>query len=159
MSMKFWPVFLLLSPTLIPPAALAKKAATDYPATYAGGGLPLNHDKVRAALGRDEVVFTQGSRRIAVPVKNITEISCGTEVRRRLGASVLDVVPLMHLGESETYYIGVAWTGVNGSTPRTQVLLKLNRGEYRGFLATLEQVTGIKAVDTNQVPTVVHYEI
>ena len=157
--MKLFPAFLFLSIALLPPAALAKKAATDYPATYAGGSLPLDHHKVRAALGKDEVIFMQGGRRIAVPVKNITGISCGTEVRRRLGASVLDVVPLMHLGESEDHYIGVAWTGANGNTARAQVLLKLSRGEYRDFLAALEQATGIKAVNTNQVPTVVRYEI
>jgi len=127
--------------------------------TYAGGSLPLNQSKVRAALDKDEVIFMQHGRRIAVPIKNITEISCGTEVHRRLGASVLDVVPLMHLGEIENHYIGVAWTGANGSTARAQVLLKLSRGEYREFLAALEQATGIKAVNTNQVPTVVHYEI
>ena len=80
-------------------------------------------------------------------------------MRRRTGASVLDVVPLMHLGESQSRYIGVAWTGANGNTVQAQVLLKLSRGEYRGFLAALEQLTGIKAVNTNQVPTVVHYEI
>jgi len=157
--MKFWTVSLFLSIALLPPAALAKKAATEYPATYAGGTLPLDHHKVRATLGKDEVIFMQGSRRIAVPVKNITEISCGTEVRRRLGASVLGVVPLMHLGESESRYIGVAWNGATGNTTRAQVLFKLSRGEYRDFLAALEQVTGIKAVDTNQVPTVVRYEI
>jgi hypothetical protein len=138
---------------------MAEKAATEYPATYAGGSLPLDHHKVRATLVKDEVVFMQGTRRIVVPVKNITEISCGTEVRRRLGASVLDVVPLMHLGESESRYIGVTWTGARGNTTRAQVLLKLSRGEYRDFLAVLEQATGIKAVDTNQVATVVHYQL
>jgi hypothetical protein len=157
--MKLLPAFLFLSIALLPPAALAKKAATEYPATYAGGSLPLDHHKVRAALGKDEVIFMQGGRRIAVPVKNITGISCGTDVRRRLGASVLDAVPLMHLGESADHYIGVAWTGASGNTARAQVLLKLSRGEYRDFLAALEQVTGIKAVNTNQVPTVVRYEI
>jgi hypothetical protein len=157
--MKPLAVFLFLSITLLSPAALAKKAAAEYPATYTGGSLPLNHNKVRAALGKDEVIFMQGGRRIAVPVKNITEISCGTEVRRRLGAAVLDVVPLMHLGESENRYIGVAWTGASGNTARAQALLKLNRNEYRDFLAALEQVTGIKAVNTNQVPTVVRYQI
>jgi len=131
---------------------VAKKAATDYPATYAGGSLPLDHHKVRAAFGKDEVIFMQSGRRIAVPVKSITEISCGTEVRHRLGSSVLDIVPLMHLGESQDHYIGVAWTGA-------QVLLKLSRGEYRDFLAALEQATGMKAVNTNQVPTVVRYQI
>jgi hypothetical protein len=157
--MKILTISLFLSIALLPHAALAKKAANDYPAMYAGGSLPLNHHKVRAALGKDEVIFMQGGRRIAVPVKNITEISFGTEVRRRLGASVLDVVPLMHLGESETHYVGVAWTGANGNAARAQVLLRLSRGEYRDFLAALEQLTGIKAVDTNQVPSVVHYQI
>jgi hypothetical protein len=157
--MKLCSAFLFLSIACLPHAALAKKAATDYPATYAGGSLPLNHNKVRAALGNDEVVFMQGGRRIVVPIKNITEISCGTEVRRRLGASVLDVVPLMHLGESENRYIGVSWAGVNGSAARAQVLLKMSRSDYRDLLAALEQKTGIKAVNTNQVPTVVRYEI
>jgi hypothetical protein len=63
----------------------------------------------------------------------------------------------MHLGESQDRYIGVAWTAAGGNAARAQVLLKLNRGEYRDFLAALEQATGIKAVDTNQVPTVVRY--
>jgi hypothetical protein len=157
--MKILSLTLFLSIALLPSTALAKKAATEYPATYAGGSLPLDHHRVRAALAKDEVVFMQRGRRIAVPVKNITEISCGTEVRRRLGASVLDVVPLMHLGESETRYVGVAWTDSKGNAARTQVLLKLSRGEYLGFLAALEHATGIKAVDTNQVPTVVHYQI
>ena len=108
--MRPWHLFAFLSIALLPAAALAEQAGIAYPVTYAGGSLPLNHNKVRAAFGKDEVVFMQRGRRIAVPVKSITEISCGTEVRRRLGASVLDVVPLMHLGEIETYYIGVAWT-------------------------------------------------
>jgi len=157
--MKFLAVFLFLSMLLLPAAALAKKAAADYPATYAGGSLPLNHHKVRAAFANDEVIFMQSGRRIAVPVKSITEISCGTEVRHRLGASVLDVVPLMHLGESQDHYVGVAWTAAKGNTARAQVLLKLSRVEYSDFLAALERVTGMKAVNTNQVPTVVRYQI
>jgi hypothetical protein len=157
--MKILSASLFLSIALLPAAVLAQKGATDYPATYAGGSLPLDHHKVRATLGKDEVVFMQRCRRIAIPVRNIKEISCGTEVRRRLGASVLDVVPLMHLGESEDRYIGVAWSGASGNAARAQVLLKVSRGEYRGFLAALEQATGIKAVDTNQVPTVVHYQL
>jgi hypothetical protein len=65
----------------------------------------------------------------------------------------------MHLGESSDHYVGVAWSGASGNTARAQALLKLSRGEYRDFLAALEQVTGIKAVNTNQVPTVVRYGI
>lgn len=157
--MKLLPVFLFLSIALLPPAVRAEKASTAYPVVYAGGTLPLNQSRVRASIGKNEVIFMQHGYRIAVPVKNITDISCGTEVHRRLGASVLDVVPLMHLGETETHYVGVAWSGSNGGAARTQVLLKLSRGEYREFLAALEQLTGLKAVDTNQVPTVVHYNL
>ena len=102
--MKFLAVSLFLSIAWLPPAALAKKAA-DYPATYAGGSLPLNHQKVRTALGKDEMIFVQGARRIAVPVKSITEISCGTEVRH----------PLMHLGKGQDHYVGVAWVGAGGT--------------------------------------------
>jgi hypothetical protein len=155
--MKLLPVFLFLSVALLPSGALAKKAS-DYPATYAGGSLPLNHHKVYAAVGRDEVIFMQGGQRIAVPVKSITDISCATEIRHRAGASVLDVVPLMHLGKSADRYIGVAWTGAHGAATQGQALLKLSRSEYRDFLAALEQATGIKAVNTNQVPTVVRYQ-
>ena len=148
--MKLLP-FLFLAPALLPSAVLAKKAPDAYPVTYAGGSLPLHHNKIRASLGKDEVVFMQHGQRISIPAKSITEISCRADVRRRAGAWALDVVPLMHLGESGTYYIGVSWSGTQ------QVLLKLSRAEYGGFLAALEQLTGIKAVDTNQVPTVVRY--
>lgn len=157
--MKLWHATLLLTIGLLPSSVFAKKPVDAYPVTYAGGNLPLNHNKVRAAIGKDEVIFMQHGNRIAVPVKNITEISCGTQTHRRMGASVLDVVPLMHLGETENHYIGVSWTDATGSNARVQILLKLNRGEYRDFLAALEQSTGIKAVNTNQVPTVVHYSI
>lgn len=155
--MKTLSAFLFLSISLLPSAIWAQKNTADYPATYAGGSLPLSHEKVHAALQNDEVVFMQHGRRIVVPAKSITGISFGTEIRRRTGASVLSVVPLMHLGESQTHYIGVAWDGASGEAPRAQVLLRMSRGEYRDFLAALEHLTGIKAVDTNQVPTVVRY--
>jgi hypothetical protein len=133
--MKILHVFLVFSATLLPAAALAQNASVAYPARYAGGSLRLNHHRVRAALGKDEVIFMQGGRRIAVPVKNITEISFVTQNR----------------------YVGVSWTGADGNTAQAQVLLKLSRGEYPVFLAALEKLTGIKAVNTNQVPTVVRY--
>jgi len=153
--MKISPVLFILCLVLLPGAAFAKKAS-EYPVTYAGGSLPLNHNKLRAALGADEVTFIQHSQRIVIPLKSITEISCGEEVRHRLGGSVLGIVPLVHLGETEDYYIGVGWLDA-AKTAKAQVLLRLSHSEYREFLAALEQLTGIKAVDTNRVPTVVRY--
>ncbi len=137
--MKLLPVVLFASIALVSAAYPAGRAHTSYPAMYAGGSLPLNHNKVHAALGKDAVIFQQGNTRIAVPVKDITGISCGEE--------------------AHGYYIGVSWAGSSASTSGAQALLKLSRAEYRDFLAALEQSTGIKAVNTNQVPTVVRYAI
>ena len=147
--MKSLLAILVLPMAMLPSGALAKKAPAEYPVTYAGGSLPLSHNKIRAALGQDEVVLIQHDRRISIPAKSITEISCGAEAHRHL-------MSLVHLGESQDYYIGVAWSGQADAMP-AQVLLKLSRGEYREFLSALERLTGIKAVDTNQVPTVVRY--
>jgi len=155
--MKPGTLILFLSAALLPLSASAKKPVNAYPATYTGGNLPLRQDKVHAALDHDQVVITQGDQRIAVPAKNITDISCGVEVHRRTGAFVLSAVPLMHLGTRHDHYIGMAWSDAAGNAARAQVVLKLSADDYSDFLAALQQVTGVKAVNTNQVPTVVRY--
>lgn len=125
--------------------------APAFPATYEGGSLPLDHHKVTASIDNGVVVFTQHGQRIAVPVGNITEIACGSKVRRRLG-----FVPLVRLGKSETDYVGVTWT----DNTRHEVLIRLNSGrEYRDFVRALETSTGKKAVDAHKVATVVHYDL
>jgi hypothetical protein len=142
-------------------AGQSKNGAPEYPANYEGGSLPLRHSKVTATLGADEVVLEQRGQRIAVPANDITEIACATGVHRRLGASVLDVVPYMHLGETQSHYIGVTWMksgAADGKTPTAEVLFKLSKSEYASFLAGLERLTGKKAVDTNQTLTTVHYD-
>jgi hypothetical protein len=62
---------------------------------------------------------------------------------------------MIRWGETEADYVGVTWTG--GQTPHADVLLRLSKGEYREFLTALERLTGIRAVDANQVPTAVRY--
>ena len=114
-----------------------------FPATYEGGGLPLSQSKVRAHLESDTLVFVQHGRRIAVPVREITAISAGSDVRHR-----------MPLVKTETYYIGVTWTSDHGDV---NALFSMSGGEYRDFLKALETSTGKKAVDARKVPVVVHY--
>jgi hypothetical protein len=153
--MRTFTAALIFSVTLF--ASEPKDQRNAYPAMYEGGTLPLSHNKVKATLGGDAVIFEQGARRIAVPAKDIVRITCGNNIRRRFGAVVLDVVPLMRLGESETLYIGLTWTG--GSATKAEALFRLSRDDYQAFLAALERLTGMKAVDTHQVPTVVRYEL
>jgi len=156
--MRFRPVFLYICAALLAQVAgfaqEAKKPRGAYPATYEGGALPLSRNKVKATLGQDSVIFEQNQQRIVVSFKDITRISCGNEVRRRLGAAVLDVVPRLRLGESEDYYIGMTWTD---SARTVEAVFRLNKSAYDEFVASLERSTGMKAVDTARVATVVHY--
>lgn len=134
--------------------------AANYPASYEGGTLPFDHSKVKATLGADEVILVQHGRRVAVPASSITEIACATDVHRRFGAAVLGVVPYMHLGASESHYIGVSWqdaAATGTKAPKVEVLFKLNKTEYSAFLSGLERLTGKKAVDTHQTLTTVRY--
>jgi len=142
-------------------ASGTKKSGLTVPVKYEGGTLPWSQGKLKTTIAEDELIFTHGSRHFAVPIKSITAISCGADVRRRFGASVLGMVPLMHLEKSEAYYIGVTWTGDARSQKASKVeaVFKLTNGEYRDFLALLERLTGLKAVDASRIPTVVQYEL
>jgi hypothetical protein len=151
-------VFLLISiASLFCYAAAAGEAKTPaYPVKYEGGNLHLTHRALKATLGSEQIVLRAGHQSISVPASAITEIAFGNNVRRRFGAPVLDVVPFMKLGEAESHYVGVSWT--NGdSAAKSEALFRLSSSEYHDFLAALERLTGKKAVDTNQVPTVVRY--
>jgi hypothetical protein len=143
-------------------AGEAKKARSTYPVTYEGGSLALSHNRIKASLESDEVVLAQRRHRIAVPVRDITEISCGSQVHRRVGAAVLNAIPGLHLGEAETFYIGVAWADGSregSGAAKTEVLFRVSGSDYRQLLASLEQMTGKKAVNTTQVPTAVRYSL
>jgi hypothetical protein len=147
--MRLWSAILYFSTAL-----MVGKAETAFPVTYAGGSLPLRHDKVTAKFNGGAITFTQHGHRISVPVENITAISCGSEVRRRFGAAVLGVVPWMQLDKAEKDYVGVTW---NEDARKMEVLFKLSSREYRDFLSALEASTGKKAVNAHKVPMVVDY--
>jgi hypothetical protein len=134
-----------------------KEPGMAYPVQYQGGSLPFKQSHaVSAVLANTEVVFIQHGQRFVVPVPDIREISCGTSVRRRFGAAVLRLVPLVDLDKVEDRYVAVTWTDSTRKADR-EILLKLNHGEYRDFVAVLERLTGKKAVNTNQTPTAVRY--
>jgi hypothetical protein len=153
---KFLSGFLLFAAVLVYPnlaaAGATKASATAYPVKYEGGSLHLEHGRIIATLGNEKVVLTAGRQRIVVPAKSITQIAYGNAVRRRFGAAVLDVVPFMRLGEAETHYVGVSWTG-------GEAVFRLTPSQHREFLSALERLTGEPATDTNHVPTSVRYEL
>lgn len=116
-----------------------------YPVTYEGGSLPLSHRKVTARFDNGAVVFVQHGQRLVVPVRNITALSCGSDVHRH-----------MKLAKTEKDYVGMTWTNDNREA---EALFKLSGREYRDFLKALETSTGKKAVDAHKVPVVVHYNL
>lgn len=135
-------------------------SGTSYALQYEGGTAGLKqHRTVKAVVTGSEVVFVQHGRQVSVPVRDISEISCATNTRRRTGAAVLGRIPLVELDKSRTHYVGitVADSSAGGANRSGEFVFKLNRGDYRGFLASLERLTGKQAVDTGKIPTVVRY--
>ena len=59
----------------------------------------------------------------------MTTISCSTDVHRRFGASVLGVVPKMHLDTEAQHYIGLSWADGDQAS-KIEAVLKLSNGEF-----------------------------
>jgi hypothetical protein len=93
-----------------------------------------------------------------VPVQNVTEISYGNDVHRRVGAAValgfftLGVGTLLALAKSKKHYVGMTWADKENPSPisvKGGFVFKVGKGDYRGFIAALEGTTGLKAVNTD----------
>ena len=139
-------------------SAGTRRPATAFPAHYEGGSAALkqNHT-VKAVVAGDALVFVQHGRRISVPVQSIDQISCATDVRRRFGATVLGLVPLVDLDKVETHYVALAWRDNSEPGANHEMVFKLSAGDSRDFVSTLERLTGKRAVDTKETPSVVRY--
>lgn len=157
--MNRWVTWLFVSFTVLSANA---STGTRLPMRYEGGTLPLGQGKTKATISEDRLVFTQGHRKLAIPLQDITAIACNTDVRRRFGALVLGAVPRLHLDTAETYYVGLTWTSDSGDGQpaiKWEGIFQLSGSEYSRFLTTLERLTGKKPVDTSRVPAVVRYGI
>ena len=141
-------------------SAATKNTGVTVPIRYAGGTLPLSQGKGVAHISGDRVIFSHGREKVAIPLQNLTSISCSIDARRRFGAPVLGVLPLLHLDTATEHYVGLTWAGDSregAPAGRMEAVLQLNGSEFGDFLATLERVTGKKAVNSKSVPTVVRY--
>ena len=144
---------------------------------YEGGSLPLNqHDKLKVAIEPKQIILTQGKQRVAVPVNNITEVSYGNDVHRRVGAAIgvglgspgrrtwptpsrlaiswvvtLGIGALMLLVKTKKHYVGMTWADKTAperaEAAKGGVVFNVGKGDYRGFLSALEGTSGLKAVE------------
>ena len=121
---------------------------------YEGGSLQLEqHDKLDIYIAKDFVTVDQGKDQIKVPVSSITEISYGNDVHRRVGAAIgvamvtFGIGAMLLLVKTKKHYIGFTWDDKTGN--KGGVVMKVGKGDYRGFQAALEGVTGLKAVNSD----------
>src|SRR5260370_25763586 len=120
MAPYFTLAFLSVSPGY---AAKTKELGVMTPMKYEGGSLQLNqHDKLETFVSKDEVVLVQGKQRFVIPVKNITEVSYGNDVHRRVGAAVgvalvtFGIGALMLLVKTKKHYVGIVWADKPAAT-------------------------------------------
>jgi hypothetical protein len=142
-----------------------KDSAVVIPMKYEGGSLPLKqHDDVKVTLGNEIVTIKQGKQSYPVPVKSISEISYGADVHRRVGAAIgvgvvtMGIGALMALVKTKKHFVGITWVEKAGdstsaltSEKKGGIVFKVGKGEYRGFIAGLEGLTGLKAVNADNV--------
>jgi hypothetical protein len=144
--------------------AAVKEAGVMTPMKYEGGSLPLDqHDKLKTYVGKDDVVLVQGNARYVIPVDSITEVSYGNDVHRRVGLAAgvavltLGVGALLLLVKTKKHYVGIVWEDKYTAATSTAtakkggVVFKVGKGDYRGFMAALEGVAGIKVVSADAV--------
>jgi hypothetical protein len=150
---------LIASVSLILAAEKAAKPVL-FPMKYEGGSLPLKvHDGLKVQVEKESVIVLQGKQRFSVPVAAISEISYGNDVHRRVGAAVgvgivtLGVGALLALAKTKKHYVGITWEGAAAEHVNGGVVFKVGKGEYRGFIAALEGLTGKKAVDADKGAT------
>ena len=78
-------------------------------------------------MGKDEVILDQGKQRFVIPVNDITEISYGNDVHRRVGAAIgvaavtLGIGLLMLLVKTKKHYVGIVWTESAAATTTAAV--------------------------------------
>ncbi len=147
---------LILTLTLLNPTL---KADASYPMKYEGGSLELDqHSKLKLSIAQTEVRAIQGKKNFTIPTNSITEVSYGNDVHRRVGAAIgvgvvtLGIGALMALVKTKKHYVGIVWGDKRSpDAKRGGVVFKVGKGEYRGVIAALEGITGLKAVNADTV--------
>lgn len=138
-------------------AADIAETGVRFPARYEGGSLPLNQGRIQAKIVAHQVVLFTGNQRLTIPLRDITAVTYGTDFHRK---SLLRFVPFFEVDKA--HYVGLTWTGggrdgEHASNTKSEAVLKLGEGKYRRFVAAIERLTGIKAVNADRLPAFVRF--
>jgi hypothetical protein len=66
-----------------------------------------------------------------------------------VGILTLGIGALLALTKTKKHYVGVTWADKADASKKGGVVFKVGKGEYRGFVAALEGLTGKKAVNAD----------
>lgn len=125
---------------------------------YDGGNLgDLKAQRyVKVVVEQERITLKQGKKVESLKVTSITELSSGTEVRRRVAEAVgIGIVSfglgaLMLFSKEKTGFIGVT---MEEDGRKIGFVLRCNDHAYRGLLTSMEAVSGKKAVSTLAMPS------
>ncbi len=118
-------------------------------AKYEGGSASLKLNKIIAYVNEKEIVLVQSKQRFAIPVKAVTEISYGSTVHSRVGmATGTTIASTVTKGQSpaKLTIAGIIWTV---DKKKGGVVLRIDKGDFSGFMGALQTVTGLRALNTD----------
>ena len=139
----------------LPAAIFAADSQPSFKVAYDGGSLPnvKAGNKLNLYVDSTSIRIMNDKTEIAnIPASSITEVSYGQDVHRRIGAAIglavvsLGIGALMALTKSKKHFVGLTWaTG----DKKGGFAMQCDKNDYRGVLASLEGVTGKKAVNSD----------
>lgn len=140
---------------LIPSISFASNDENSYKVTYDGGsviGVKAGND-VKLVITEKAIQLVKGKNILSeIPAASFTEISYGQDVHRRVGAAIgigvftLGIGALMALTKSKKHFVGVTW---KDGDKKGGFVMQCDKNEYRGILAALEGISGMKAVNSD----------
>jgi hypothetical protein len=138
---------------LLPLCAFA--AEDGYKVKYDGGSISnvKTGSDIRLVMAGNKIEFMDGKSGVLLDIlaSDVTEISYGQDVHRRVGAAIglatisFGVGALMALTKSKKHFVGLTWATKDN---KGGLAVQCDKNDYRGILAGLEGVTGKKAVDS-----------
>jgi hypothetical protein len=126
-----------------------------YKVKYDGGSITdiKTGATLNLVMAGNQIEFMEkASQIVSIPASDVTEISYGQDVHRRVGAAIglatlsFGVGALMALTKSKKHFVGITWAS---GDKKGGLAIQCDKKDYRGILAGLEGVTGKKAVDSD----------
>jgi hypothetical protein len=133
----------------------AATANTGYKVKDAGGSIGAKTgDELHLMVTSEMITISSKTSEVLIAFKPdaVTDLSFGQEVHHRIGTAAalavvsLGVGALVAFSKSKKDFIGITW---DDSGKKGGLVFQADKNEYRGIIASLEGVTGKKAVNTD----------